>query len=621
MRLRDLVLDPWTPLSHKAPLSRPGGHYTEAPSWLPPADRRRLVAYTILKAYERNAARVFLPTDPLRVFEDDGSDVGRDERREYGEAGLLVRQTVAALLGDTQEVSVPGADADPDVPPAPDDPTPEDLEQLAEAEADAEQARNLADAEEWLRTWADQERLPAKLLESERNAVGLGDAVYLVAWDPAKRRPRLTVVDPGFYFPVLPEAGLADDYPTRVHLAWELPAVEGRPARVHRVTYELDLIRPVTVEEVGPLGRLRRVVPFLTSPDERPVLRDGDRLDADGFIVRDLPWHGEGDEPTRLTCYMTEAEWDLDGLRGGLDDLSPATATYSRNAAGELVDRLDLGFDFLPVLHVPNTPASLEHYGESSLSLVLQLLDELASSDTDESAASATTGSPPIGVSGAAVERGRMTMGPGEVWGLGADGRLSTVDTSANLTALGERIARLLERLSVNARLPGTVLGRGDAAGTTSGLHLLLTFGPLQTMVREMRLTRDEKYPLLLRFVQRLAMLGGVLPAGPVAPAVLRLGSFLPTDLDSEVKRATSLYEAGAISLPTLVRMLRDAGVPVENVRDEVEAIEGRDYARALQLADATNDQEAVRDLLGLPPAPPLVPALPLPVPGPPPVP
>ncbi|MFJ5534004.1 hypothetical protein [Streptomyces sp. NPDC093261] len=52
--------------------------------------------------------------------------------------------------------------------------------------------------------------------------------------------------------------------------------------------------------------------------------------------------------------------------------------------------------DFIPVVHIPNTiPDVGEHWGKSTLATVLQLLDELAATDTDSASASATTGTPP----------------------------------------------------------------------------------------------------------------------------------------------------------------------------------------------------------------------------------
>lgn len=613
MRLRDLLLDPWAPLSHKAPFARPGsgGTVREGPSWLPPRDRRRLTAYLMLRAYTLNVARAFVPEDP-----DSGE--APDDRREFGDPALVVKQTVAAILGEHQTITVAaaaGADEDDEAPPA-------GVEDPAQAEA--REGRNAARAEArlaedrrvWLEGWARDVRLPLKLLETERNAVGLGDGVYLLAWSPRRRRCDLTAVDPGFYFPVLPE-GLADEYPERVHLAWELEADPSRnlPARVRRVTYELGPIRPATEVGPTPAGVLRRLVPFLS--DVPPALLEGDAWDRDGRIVRTYPW---SDAPSGTTCYLTECEWDLSERSvTHLYDLDPSAGRYLTNEDGELLDGLDLRLDFVPVVHVPNTVALADHYGESSLSGVLQLLDEVASSDTDESAASATTGNPPIGVSGVQLEHGsdgqpvRMTMGPGEVWGLGDNGRLSTVDTSPALAALAARVERLLDRLGTNSRLPGSVLGR-NTADSPSGFHLLLTFAPYTAMVRELRLARQEKYPLLLRFAQRIAMAGGALPSGPVHEAELSFGSYLPTDLQSLVATVSGLVESGLLSLETGLRMLRDAGVPIGDVGEEAARIQSRDMARANLLADATNDQAAVRLFLGLePPADLLPPVIDLP--------
>jgi len=48
--------------------------------------------------------------------------------------------------------------------------------------------------------------------------------------------------------------------------------------------------------------------------------------------------------------------------------------------------------------HVPNTISETDHYGDSSLALVMQALDDLMATDSDLQAAAATTGSPPLGL-------------------------------------------------------------------------------------------------------------------------------------------------------------------------------------------------------------------------------
>ncbi|GHA51307.1 hypothetical protein GCM10010329_86440 [Streptomyces spiroverticillatus] len=66
------------------------------------------------------------------------------------------------------------------------------------------------------------------------------------------------------------------------------------------------------------------------------------------------------------------------------------------------------------------------------------------------------------------------------------------------------------------------------------------------------------------------------------------------------------------MSLETGVRMLMDAGYPVEDVSEEIERIQSRAFDAAARLADATNDAAVVREYLGLPEADPETLAAPL---------
>lgn len=73
---------------------------------------------------------------------------------------------------------------------------------------------------------------------------------------------------------------------------------------------------------------------------------------------------------------------------------------------------MDLQIDFLPIVHISNSIADGEHFGQSSLAKVMQVLDELAETDTDSAKASATTGAPTIGLDGARAEVDRVTGRP-----------------------------------------------------------------------------------------------------------------------------------------------------------------------------------------------------------------
>lgn len=580
----ELVFDTWTPMSFKRALGnrrQPGIRYEE-PGWVPEDHARRLAAYKVLQAYVDNSARHFLATE---------DDLARDAHREYGDAALIRDTILSALVGDDSEIVVPEA-ADYS-PPDPDAENPEDPGPAAEA---------AWKFQEWLRKKWGTERGGLKMIEVERDSVGLGDGVYTLGWSPEKGRARIRVWDPGFYFPVLSD-GNEDDFPEKVHIAWEvIPDVE-QPGKVlvKRLTWELGPIRPVAVEEVGFFGRV-------TSPEQ---LAPGDRRNADGLIERTYPW---SDEPSNQTCYYTEGVWELDkvGARK-VDAFDPENALYydARD--------LDLRIDFLPVVHIPNTVSIKNHYGRSALSTVLQILDDLANSDTDAQAASATAARPVMAMSGGTLGRRAPSYNPGEVWELG-DGDLKLIDTSKSLDAVLKYITFLMERLSVNARTPDALLGRVKPSEVPSGIAMALSFGPLAALVGEMRLSRAEKYPILFRFLWRMHLAG----SDPDVPAEfhesqMQFGSYLPQDKSAAVEIVTKLRQSTppAASLETCVAILVAAGFPIEDATEEVARIEHRDFSGADDLRTALGSTDAALEYLGKtksdyedlanPPAPPEV--------------
>lgn len=569
-----IKIDPWTPLSYKASIGDAAAPADTAlaPTWVGTDHQRRLSAYKVLHAYTANASRIF------RELVSGEVDPTADDMREYGDAALLVAQTLSALLGDQQLPMVDGADVGQgadnidegttDEAPAPDE---------VDSEAGLEQ-------QDWLRQWCNDERFGLKLVECERNAVRLGDGLYVLDISYKRGRVKLMSLNPGFYFPVLSD-DIDDEYPIKVHLAWEVER-DDEPGFVwvRRITYELD------------------------------VLPDGGTVDH--------PWNAES---TDLTCYKTDVTWKMRaGAARSVDDLElhaeDATFATFTDAQGEEhdYDHADLGFDFVPVVHIPNTIALEDHFGQSVLSTVLQVIDDLQDADTDLKASAATAGKPPVAVSGARLDVAPKWQ-PGDVWDLGENGKLSTIDTSAAIAALMLYVEFLLKRLSINSRLPEALLGRVKPSEVPSGLAMRLGFGPLETLVREMRMVRDEeKYPILFRFVWRMSLAAGFPDVPPGwNGAWLEFGSFLPSDQAAAVEAVQLLLTQSpkpGISLETAVRMLQMAGFPIESVDDEIELIEGRDFEGADHLLDATGDEDAVFDYLhrDRPPQPPVSPLPPV---------
>lgn len=538
---RELIFDAWTSLSFKRSLGgRRQGISWQAPTWV--GDHaRRLSAYTILQAFLDNSGREFL---------GDTSRDARENHREYGDAALVRDTVVAALLGEEWEIVTEGAE--------------DFIEQVpdgasAEVKARSREAQPAHDLQDWYRVWADQERFGLKLIETERNAEGLGDGVYTLGWSADKKRVRLRVWDPGFYFPVLRD-GNEDDFPERVHIAWELPSDPGTTIkRVRRLTWDL--------------------------------------VDGEAYT----PGY-DGAESTTKHCLYSDAIYSFDSMKATPDDFSSGTAEFQTDADGEINQR-DLGIDFLPVVHVPNTVSILNHFGQSVLSKVLQVLDDLANADTDLSKAAATTGFPPVALKGASLGDNEATYGPGQVWELPGDSSgLDVIDTSRSLDALLKYVDSLTERLSVNGRLPAALLGRVKPSEVPSGVALALSFGPLRSMIEEMRLVRDEKYPVLFRFVRRMAQAAGQadVPKG-AEDAVTRIafGSYLPTDRGTVVDTVTKLLTSHIISQETAVRMLvEDGGLPIDDATEEVQRIREQDFDAAVKLLDALGNEDVVWEFL-----------------------
>jgi len=422
-------------------------------------------------------------------------------------------------------------------------------------------------------------------------------------------------MDPGFYFPVLGDDG---EFPARVHFAWEIPEDprRGLKARLRRITYELAPIRPATVSSTDRRGRPLRT---FVGDEDAPQLVPGDSADENGMIWRQYAWNAE---PSRVTCYLTDATWLLEDLErtSDVDNLPMDKATYAQRADGEVLDGLDLMIDFIPVIHLPNTvPAAEEHWGKASLATVLQILDELAASDTDAARASATTGIPILSVSGLQDGRASVQVEPGTVFKLADGGRMDVVNTAPQLAQLLSTVETLRDRAAVNLRLPAVALGTHDPAQMPSGYALKISLGPLDKLIASMRLARRHKYQLLLRFVQRL-FIAGQHPdwvGRAVHPANIVFGAYTPTDRMGVLEEVATAYAARLISLETALRMLADGGWPIKDISAEIERIQARAFDQAAALADATGDAEAVRDYLGMKPADPE--QVPVPVlPGPP---
>ncbi|MCA1571991.1 MAG: hypothetical protein LC798_17100 [Chloroflexi bacterium] len=405
--VRELVLDAWSGLSFKRGVRNlelsGGARDWRAPTWVGEQNERRLAAYKVLYALFRNCGREFLNTDDDNV---------RGDHREYGDANLLVQVVLSAVLGDDVSLVVEGADE-------------------SENSAAVRRQQELDD-------WADTERLRAKIMEVERDAQKLGDGVYVLGISPKKKRVRLRIYDPGFYFPDLDPNAAEDEFPTRVHIAWEFDDKADRVRKIRRITWELaDL----------PEGATQR-----------------------------LPWN---DEATTTTCYMTDGVWRLEDVaRFDVESFPLDRGSFYLTATAEgpqEIRLLDLGIDFLPVVHLPNTVELKEHFGEALITSVAQIIEDLSAADTDAAKAAQLAGVPMLGVKdGGVTGETTIKVRPGSVVG----GELYPIDMSAGLDAIMRYVGVLRDRLNENVRVPAEVVGRVTASQDRSGIALAVGSAP-----------------------------------------------------------------------------------------------------------------------------------------------
>lgn len=529
----DLTLDNWAALSHKAVISEPTlYHYgPQTWNWTGKDHQRRLNAYMVLEAYRKNVARWFVQAS---------SQEARDMRREYGDPDLLIAQVTAAVLGRGYHIAVEGAD---------------DGGEEANAAAVARHDE--------LEAWSEDVQMELKLQEIEKNALALGDSVVWLTYSSRRKRVLVHVIDPGFYFPVYKADEDGEDYPSRIHLAWQYEDWVERTQRyemfVRRITFELEDSEPYSVAYQS--------------------------------------------EPAEQRCFLTDATWTLDDLdwdlrQAGPDDFKPQKATFRTNEDGEELNRLDLGLDFIPVVHIPNV--SGHPWGQSIFTNISHIIDDLQMADTDAAEAADVAGGPPIVIVGADGS-GLDLYGPKTVVTVPIGGQASVLDTSKGLDSLEDHVDRIHKRMTVNSRIPREILGIVGAGEVPSGTALELGFHPFKQLITEIRLSRKFKYRLVFKMVQRMMVAHGRW-TGEVRKAEIEFGAALPEDTGQTINMVKELAAADRpiISRLTALSMLADVGLPIKHPSDELDLVHGEDFDAARLIQMATESTELAAEHLGI---------------------
>lgn len=263
----------------------------------------------------------------------------------------------------------------------------------------------------------------------------------------------------------------------------------------------------------------------------------------------------------------------------------------------------DLFVDFIPVVHLPNTPASQTTWGTSVLTSTTQIADDLATNDTDVMRASRYLSDPTVFLTGVQGDIPPV-VAPGRMYKGGENGKMSVLDLAPGLEKLMAAGDRLQDRWWQNNGVPAEMVGRvEEGQNALSGVALALRFAPFAQLIGTLRMAREPKYRLLLKFAQRLAQVAGILEAGPTPAARVAFGNFLPTNRAETIDIVTKALNAHAISTQTAVLMLVTAGLPIDDAAEEIARIEREApalYVNAKNLADATGSEQAAADYLDL---------------------
>lgn len=575
------TVDNWTPLGPAVDREAP-----RVPKCAPKRHRRRVAGGTVVRNLLGNSYR--------RVMEGDKPT--RERRREYGDAALFAAKFVDGVLGDALTLTLAGSDTPPplqgpELPEYPTDPGPEadtaartifDIATTAVAAAREETSRKWAEdlaaypllvaALALLRQWSVDEQFSSKVRLGEGAALSIGDGVYVVDWSAEHRRPAIKVYAPELFFPEDEE----DGFPTRVHFRWELERDEGEsgPRMVRQLTYEL--------------------VDFREDPETGEVT----------LIDEPAPWD-PGATVTR-TCLFT----DLIAPYGPGDELDLERAVYQVTGDDELANRLDLGIDWMPVYHTVGM-ATGGFWGQTVLAPIFHLLVDIQAIDTDADQAAALVGVPMVVMDGGASVEEEADDGPrvakaperfvepGAVIETPPGTKAQVVDLSPGLVALDAHAERLLERASINGRVPAEVLGRVTSGDAASGAAILYSTGGFVALCRALRELRLPVLNLVLKHVIRWFRIDGQLPVGADLFPEIEFGQILPSDTAAVVNMVANLLDKGAISPDTAVVMLNDRGVIEVDPEEELARIRAADTAGAVDVANATRSERLAAVRLG----------------------
>lgn len=373
--------------------------------------------------------------------------------------------------------------------------------------------------EEFFKNWAEKEMFFSKLCANEYKASNLGDCVYKLAWSKDKGRTKVYTIDPGFWFPF--NIGESNE---RHIIAWE--------------------------QDDG---------------------KNGTEIYKEEYRLEKNSGSGAKGGGTTHTVRLT-AGYYKKSTKESLEDLR--LIRYAKDDQGNELNNIDLAIDTIPIVYIPNIYREGFDFGESDLTAVYRILDDLSNVYTDEQQNTYFMGLVPLWMNHEAYEllpvdkdgKRILKMGDNNV----LPGEAGIVDNSTINKALFETQHELESKLFKNTFLG--VLGSGteqsSSGDRTTGIFQLKG-SILERFVNLKRLTREAKYNLLLRIVAKFeSTLGAnkeVFKDG--VDARIQFGNILPINQKALMENVERVKDR--LSKSDLKDNVREAGLTVNEEMSE----------------------------------------------------
>jgi len=312
------------------------------------------------------------------------------------------------------------------------------------------------EVEKFYSQWAEDELFFAKLVANEYKASNIGDEVFKLEYSEKLGRTRVSTVDPGFWFPF----NLGERNERHV-FAWE--EERNGETQIYKEEYRKGSDRP------------------------------GGSKSENVFVDAGYYQKSAGKDISSADLKFVE---------------------YAKDENGRDINARDLGVQFFPIIYIPNIYREGSDFGESDLTGIIRIIDELTNTYTDESKNARFMGLHQLWADAETFDMLPVDANGKKILKLGANsiipGQAGIVDNSALNKSLMEYENSLLEKAYKNSNLGQLGSGKGQTSSADRTTDIVEMKGSiLERFIKVKRLTRIPKYNKLLKYVAGFEMVKG----------------------------------------------------------------------------------------------------------------